>query len=88
MSHEQDVRNAIAIYEGMRTGDDTLDAYMIVAINAMKKQLPMKPFIDRDQGYIQCPSCNWAIIYMDEPESHVHCLHCGQKFNWEDADGN
>lgn len=84
----KDLQNSIAIYEGMCSGDKDLDAYMIVAIESMKKQLPVEPFLDRDQGYIQCPACNWAIIYMDDPESHIHCLHCGQAFKWEGSDGN
>lgn len=88
MQNTKDIQKSIATYEGMLSGENDIDTYMNVAIVSMKKQIPKKVFVDREQGYIKCPVCNWAIIYMDEPESHLYCLHCGQAFDWEGSDGN
>lgn len=47
-----------------------------VAIDALKKQIPMKPI---DEGWLYCPICEKDILL----EGYKFCPNCGQKICWE-----
>lgn len=54
-----------------------------IAIEALEKQIPMKPeYEDNEDGYFECNRCAATIGYTDEKESHIYCLNCGQKLDW------
>lgn len=53
-----------------------------VAISALEKQIPKKPYLDNDNGIYQkeyCPTCHRSLF----PNDH-HCK-CGQALNWGDT---
>ena len=52
-----------------------------IAIEAMKKQIPMKP--DRLDGF-QCRSCSGRLARQTDLVRQKYCHHCGQKLDWED----
>ena len=67
---------------------DRLVEYYTTAIEAVKKQIPMKPeTVDEELGFFVCGNCKSSICYMDEKETHQHCLKCGQKIDWSEDDG-
>ena len=56
---------------------DALD----VAIQALEKQIPKKPYKDNENGIYEqeyCPICHRSLF----PNDH-HCI-CGQKIDWSD----
>ena len=55
-----------------------------LSVEALKKQIPMKPTEINDEcGYFECPACG-ELIYADGArfEEHKYCLSCGQKLDW------
>lgn len=51
--------------------------------DALKKQEPMKPFMeDVSYGFYTCTSCDGEIRYSGDYKNHKYCLLCGQKFDW------
>ena len=55
-----------------------------LSVEALRKQIPMKPTEINDEcGYFECPSCG-ELIYADGArfEEHKYCLSCGQKLDW------
>lgn len=57
-----------------------------IAIQALKKQIPMKSTEINDEcGYFECPACG-DLIYAEGArfEEHKYCLSCGQKLDWSD----
>lgn len=55
-----------------------------MAIQALEKQIPMKPTEINDEcGYFECPACG-DLIYAEGArfEEHKYCLSCGQKLDW------
>ncbi len=70
--------------ETHKRNKDNLEACTL-AIQALEKQVGKKPQeIDIDFSTFVCPNCSSTILYMDEKETHNHCLKCGQKFDWGD----
>ena len=61
-----------------------------MAINALKKQIPVKPVKSKKErygmGYVYhdwvCPSCGKFLAYEPE-ESGCHHCKCGQAIDWE-----
>ena len=52
-----------------------------IAIQALEKQIPKKPYKDNDNGIYEkeyCPICHRSLF----PYDH-HCI-CGQKIDWSD----
>ena len=58
------------------------------AIKALEKQIPMKPIGDlHSVPHYRCPACNSAVVLYEDSPKHPCCQWCGQKLDWEDADG-
>lgn len=61
-----------------------------MAINALEKQIPVKPVKSKEErygmGYVYhdwvCPSCGKFLAYEPE-ESGCHHCKCGQAIDWE-----
>ena len=54
-----------------------------IAIQALEKQIPKKPYKDNENGIYEkeyCPICNRSLF----PNDH-HC-DCGQKLDWGDEE--
>lgn len=51
---------------------------LVIAINAIEKQVPKKPKTDDRYIMYICPCCNDFIKV-----SHNYCTNCGQKLDWE-----
>ena len=63
---------------------DVLLKKLGMAIQALEKQIPMKPTEINDEcGYFECPACG-DLIYAEGArfEEHKYCLSCGQKLDW------
>ena len=57
-----------------------------MAIDALKKQIPMKP-IGEHYAHMRCPSCNHRIPSGGGSSSKRRdnwCNYCGQKIDWEE----
>lgn len=53
-----------------------------LAMQALEKQMPKKPYLDNDSGVHDkqhCPTCHRSLF----PNDH-HCL-CGQAIDWSDT---
>ena len=69
--------------------DDLYEA-LDMAMDALKKQIPVKPVKSKDprygMGYVYhdwvCPSCGKFLAYEPE-ESGCHHCKCGQAIDWE-----
>ena len=59
-----------------------------IAIQALEKQIPMKPKINRIDSetiYCKCPSCNiTTVLYRNCIMNY--CKECGQKLDWSDEE--
>ena len=54
-----------------------------MAISALEKQIPKKPYTDNENGVYEkeyCPTCHSSLF----PNDH-HC-RCGQKIDWSDSE--
>ena len=54
-----------------------------LAIEALEKQIPKKPYSDNDNGIYEkdcCPTCHRSLF----PNDH-HC-RCGQALDWSDTE--
>jgi hypothetical protein len=60
--------------------------YYDLAINAMEKQIPKKPFIN-DYSLTCCPNCHGIEVLAGcESIQLNYCNQCGQKLDWENED--
>ena len=61
--------------------------FVEMAINALEKQMPKKPYYeDMEEEYLCCPTCGEILtdrIPLDNKDFYFHCFNCGQKLNWE-----
>lgn len=58
-----------------------------VSIEAVEKQIPVKPdVIDDDLGFFECPSCKAITNYGADRTDHKYCLNCGQSLDWGDEE--
>lgn len=52
------------------------------------KDIPQKPVGDLDSvPHYRCPACNSAVVLYEDSPKYPCCQWCGQKLNWEDANG-
>jgi hypothetical protein len=68
--------------------------YIRLAIKALEKQIPKKPFktMDENNPYYKympwcCPCCR-ETLYEDTEwgeQEFAYCTDCGQKLNWEEV---
>lgn len=61
--------------------DAEFESALALAIDALKKQIPKKPYKDNENGMYEkehCPSCYRSLF----PNDH-HC-ECGQAIDWEE----
>lgn len=62
---------------------DKHNEVMDLAIEALEKQIPKKPYVGNYGGKCWCPSCN------DEDEMDIYgtsyCPNCGQALDWSES---
>ena len=54
-----------------------------MALSALEKQIPKKPYLDNDNGIYEkeyCPTCHRSLFPNDN-----HCI-CGQAIDWSDKE--
>ena len=63
-----------------------------MAINALEKQIPKKPYCIEDKMWC-CPVCDNHLLHkwvkyptelMPKTEGLPHCMSCGQKIDWSE----
>ena len=70
--------NAVCGQKGLY--DAEFESALALAILALEKQIPKKPYKDNENGVYEkehCPSCHRSLF----PNDH-HC-ECGQAIDWE-----
>jgi transcription initiation factor IIE alpha subunit len=77
----KDKENINTLLQLIRENHEPTD-YIVLAMQALGKQVPQKPSIEDEMGYFMCPNCNAAINYTSDREDHKFCLNCGQKLDW------
>jgi hypothetical protein len=61
------------------------NAAIILAIEALGKQIPKKPAYTCDNEVIHCPNCDYDLmggVELDEEHDPAYCWVCGQKLDW------
>lgn len=53
-----------------------------IAIQAIEKQISMKPDFTEDKEFALCPCCNGKGLL----NKQKYCDNCGQKLDWSDAE--
>ena len=67
----------------INTTKEELTEAMRMALQALKKQIPKKPYKDNENGIYEkeyCPICHRSLF----PNDH-HCI-CGQSIDWSDEE--
>lgn len=65
--------------------DDKIQEYENVAIEALEKQIPKKPYDGskiKMTWYSKCLTCNKELPYVVRHESLEYCPNCGQRLDW------
>ena len=83
MTYEEAIKNinalnAVCGQKGLY--DAEFESALALAILALEKQIPKKPYKDNENGVYEkehCPSCRRSLF----PNDH-HC-ECGQAIDWE-----
>ena len=83
MTYEEAIKNMNALntvcgQKGLY--DAEFESALALAILALEKQIPKKPYKDNENGVYEkehCPSCHRSLF----PNDH-HC-ECGQAIDWE-----
>ena len=83
MTYEEAIKNinalnAVCGQKGLY--DAEFESALALAIEALEKQIPKKPYKDNENGVYEkehCPSCHRSLF----PNDH-HC-ECGQAIDWE-----
>ena len=83
MTYEEAIKNinalnAVCGQKGLY--DAEFESALTLAIEALEKQIPKKPYKDNENGVYEkehCPSCHRSLF----PNDH-HC-ECGQAIDWE-----
>lgn len=92
---------AINLLDEVKTIDDSMFQYstaymkaLDMAIYALKKQIPKKPYKDHDSdleyiGRLKCPNCQTILGHFNDRTGYVgkqinlfYCSGCGQKLDW------
>ena len=61
------------------SGYTILNEALVMAINALEKQIPKKPIKDKYVPELDfCPECGTEVTNCN------YCPHCGQKINWNE----
>ena len=84
MTYEEAIKNinalnAVCGQKGLY--DAEFESALALAIEALEKQIPKKPYKDNENGVYEkehCPSCHRSLF----PNDH-HC-ECGQAIDWSD----
>ena len=76
---------AIKVIESNRptAGYTILCEALDIAIEALEKQIPKKPYLDNDNGIYEkeyCPTCHRSLFPNDD-----HCI-CGQAIDWSNTE--
>lgn len=83
MTYEEAIKNinALNAVRGQKgLYDAEFESALALAIEALEKQIPKKPYKDNENGVYEkehCPSCHRSLF----PNDH-HCK-CGQAIDWE-----
>ena len=83
MTYEEAIKNinALNAVRGQKgLYDAEFESALALAILALEKQIPKKPYKDNENGVYEkehCPSCHRSLF----PNDH-HC-ECGQAIDWE-----
>ena len=65
--------------------DDVEVEALLVAAEALEKQVPKKPYdVNDDWSYFKCSTCGDEIYSTSDFEDHKYCLHCGQALDWSE----
>ena len=56
--------------------------FVIIAINALEKQIPKKPDLTEDKEFALCPCCNGKGLF----NKQKYCDNCGQAIDWSDEE--
>ena len=83
MTYEEAIKNISALNAmcGQKGFYDAeFESALVLAVLALEKQIPKKPYKDNENGVYEkehCPSCHRSLF----PNDH-HC-ECGQAIDWE-----
>lgn len=90
MTNEEAIKNINAL-NAVCGKKDFYDAEfenaLALAIDALKRQIPMKPIIRETEDYfgyvkyILCPNCEEVEFGFNQP---CFCKYCGQAIDWKD----
>ena len=74
-------------YMPIKLFDDEGDLAKRMAIQALEKQIPMKPCNisetdDNDNAMVECPICHANNDYAINTIKSGYCWKCGQKLDW------
>lgn len=53
-----------------------------LAIEALQKQVPMKPKHYDSVPHARCGNCGNAVKIFNDGHEYHHCLYCGQRLDW------
>lgn len=92
---EKEVRKAIDVIKGYRTVDEFMQntdrlQYCDVAIEALEKQLRLKPVREDDKEYTdyKCPACGKLLLSTSLGDKvfgeREKACDCGQKLDWSE----
>lgn len=68
-----------ATYSEEWQGNEDLQTAQHMAIEALQKQIPQQPTIER--GFVKCPACKLFIRY-PIIDRYNNCPECGQALKW------
>ena len=60
--------------------------YDYVIIDALSRQIPIKPYYRREEDTegLACPNCDGGVTADYGRIRDTYCSHCGQMIDWED----
>lgn len=94
---EKLIRNEAEAIECLKSNKPTSGYMMLqesidMAIQALEKQIPMKPMMvydDKvDSNWCSCPICANGIGWEIPARKIKFCWECGKKLDWSESDGN
>ena len=88
MTYEEAIKNINAL-NAVCGQKDLYDAEfenaLVLAIDALEKQIPKKPTSTRGKyGHTECTCCGWIVeSFCGDLEQYPFCPNCGQAIDWE-----
>ena len=88
MTYEEAIKNINAL-NAVCGQKDLYDAEfenaLVLAIDALEKQIPKKPTSTRGKyGHTECTCCGWVVeSFCGDLEQYPFCPNCGQAIDWE-----